>query len=62
MKRFSTFVLGSLLAWGLLLPLATAAGLPLILSATVDYTSKTLTITGQNFGSNPVVTLDNVNF
>lgn len=30
-----------------------AAGLPLIISATVDYTHNTLTINGQNFGSYP---------
>jgi hypothetical protein len=41
---------------------AQAAGLPLITSATVDYTHSTLTITGQNFGSNPAVTLDNLSF
>lgn len=39
---------------------ARAAGLPLILSATVDYTQKTLTITGQNFGSDPTITLDSL--
>jgi len=33
-------------------------GLPLVDSATVNYTQKTLTITGQNFGSSPTVTLD----
>ncbi len=41
---------------------AQAAGLPLITSATVDYTHSTLTITGQNFGSSPAVTLDNLSF
>jgi hypothetical protein len=35
-----------------------AIGLPLVISATVDYTHNTLTIGGQNFGSNPTVTLD----
>jgi microcystin-dependent protein len=39
-----------------------AAGLPLVISATVDYTHNTLTITGQNFGSGPAVTLDNLSF
>jgi hypothetical protein len=37
---------------------ARAAGLPLIISATVDCAHNTLTITGQNFGSNPNITLD----
>jgi hypothetical protein len=39
-----------------------AAGLPLIGSATVDYSHNTLTISGQNFGSNPAVTLDSLVF
>ena len=39
-----------------------AAGLPLVISATVDYTHNTLTINGQNFGSNPTVTLDSLAF
>lgn len=39
-----------------------AAGLPLVISATVDYTHNTLTISGQNFGSNPTVTLDSLAF
>jgi len=39
-----------------------AAGLPLVISATVDYSHNTLTISGQNFGSNPTVTLDSLGF
>ena len=39
-----------------------AIGLPLVISATVDYTHNTLTISGQNFGSNPAVTLDALAF
>jgi hypothetical protein len=39
-----------------------AAGLPLVISATVDYAHNTLTITGQNFGSSPSVTLDSLAF
>jgi len=39
-----------------------AAGLPLVISATVDYTHNTLTIGGQNFGSSPAVTLDSLAF
>jgi hypothetical protein len=41
---------------------ARAAGLPLVISATVDYAHNTLTISGQNFGSNPAVTLDALAF
>jgi hypothetical protein len=41
---------------------AQAAGLPIVISATVDYTHGTLTITGQNFGSSPTVTLDAMTF
>jgi hypothetical protein len=41
---------------------ARAAGLPLVISVTVDYTHNTLTISGQNFGSNPAVTLDSLAF
>jgi hypothetical protein len=43
---------------GLLTSVAQAAGLPLVISATVDYTHNTLTISGQNFGSMPAVKLD----
>jgi hypothetical protein len=39
-----------------------AAGLPLVISATVDYIHGTLTINGQNFGSSPIVTLDALTF
>lgn len=39
-----------------------AAGLPLVISATVDYAHNTLTISGQNFGNNPAVTLDALAF
>jgi hypothetical protein len=41
---------------------AHAAGLPLIISATVNYSQNTLTITGQNFGSSPSVQLDSLTF
>jgi hypothetical protein len=37
-----------------------AAGLPVVISATVDYTHNTLTISGQNFGTIPEVTLDSL--
>ncbi len=41
---------------------AQAAGLPVIISATVNYTQNTLTVTGQNFGSSPIVTLNSTTF
>src|ERR1700685_4161476 len=41
---------------------AQAAGLPLIVSTTVNYTNGTLTINGQNFGSSASVTLDSMSF
>ena len=46
----------------LLSPATRAAGLPLVISATVDYSHNTLTVNGQNFGSNPAVTLDSLAF
>jgi hypothetical protein len=39
-----------------------AIGLPLVISATIDYAHNTLTISGQNFGSTPSVTLDSLAF
>jgi len=47
---------------GLAFSPARAAGLPLIVSTTVNYTQKTLTITGQNFGSAASVTLNSQTF
>ncbi len=41
---------------------AWAAGLPIILNASVDYGHASLTVTGQNFGTNPVVTVGNLQF
>jgi len=38
------------------------AGFPLILSATVDYTHNTMTITGKNFGSSPTIIVGSVTF
>src|SRR5450432_1146460 len=43
-------------------PATQAGGLPLVISATVDYTHNILTISGQNFGSSPTVTLDALAF
>jgi hypothetical protein len=54
--------LGLTTVLGLLTSMAQAAGLPLVISATVDHSRNTLTISGQNFGSNPLVTLDALAF
>src|SRR5947208_5810553 len=35
---------------------------PLVISAMVDYTQKTLTINGQNFGTSPIITVDSLTF
>jgi hypothetical protein len=52
-----------LFTWlGVFSPSTQAAGLPLVISATVDYTHNTLTISGQNFGASPTVTLDALTF
>ena len=39
-----------------------AAGLPIIVSATVNYSAATLTVSGENFGAGPLVTLNNLTF
>jgi len=54
-------ILGSLLLTAVGAP-AQAAGLPVIISTTVDYTHNTLTVNGQNFGSNPAITVDSMKF
>ena len=62
MNRFIGLIAGlivSLCLWG---APAKAGGLPLVISATVDYAHNTLTINGQNFGGNPAVTLDSLAF
>jgi hypothetical protein len=41
---------------------ANAQSLPLVVSATVDYNHRTLTISGKNFGKAPLVTLDAIAF
>ena len=62
MIRILALLLSTLVLAGLAAPSAQAAGLPVIISATVDYTQKTVTISGQNFGSSPTVTLDSMTF
>jgi hypothetical protein len=62
MNRFVSLVAVGIALMGALSPAAQAAGLPLIVSATVDYTHNTLIISGRNFGSAPMVTLDSITF
>jgi len=60
MRVFVTLGLIALLQ--VLTSAAHALGLPLIISATVDYTHNSLTINGQNFGAAPIVKLDALTF
>lgn len=60
MIRIHALLLSTLVLVGLAEPRAQAAGLPIVISATLDYTLKTVTISGQNFGSSPSVTLDSI--
>src|ERR1700733_325602 len=62
MKRFIGFYLGLVGLFGIVTSPAYASGFPLVLNTTVNSSSGTLTINGQNFGSNPVVTLNNASF
>ena len=62
MNRFLCLVAIGIALMGALSSPAQSAGLPLIVSATVDYTHKTLVISGSNFGSAPMVTLDSITF
>jgi hypothetical protein len=62
MTKIFALLLSTLVLTELIAPKAQAAGLPVVISATVDYTHKTVTINGQNFGSSPTVTLDSITF
>src|SRR5690348_4852554 len=62
MKRHRVGLWVGCLTLGLIATQAEAAGLPVVINATVDYTHGTLTINGQNFGSSPTVTVNNLNF
>jgi hypothetical protein len=62
MKRFLAIVLSAALGMAVTPSVTHAAGLPLILNTTVNYTQNTLTVNGQNFGSKPVVMLNNLEF
>src|ERR1700690_1067367 len=60
MKSTLATILCALISFSVVPTAARASGLPLVTNATVDYNHGTLTIGGQNFGSNPVATLNNV--
>jgi hypothetical protein len=62
MNKLLGLIIGLIVSFGVVSSPAPAAGLPLVISATVDYTHNTLTINGQNFGSGPAVTLDALTF
>lgn len=62
MNRFFNFIAAGIALMGILNVPAQAEGLPLIVSATVDYSHQTLTISGKNFGKAPIVTLDSSTF
>jgi hypothetical protein len=62
MKRLIDLIAAVIVLLGLVSSPAQAAGLPLIISATVDYNQGTLTINGLNFGSSPAVTLNSSTF
>ena len=62
MTRIFALLLSTLGLVGVLPLESRAAGLPQIISVTVNYSQKTLTITGQNFGSRPTITLDSTIF
>jgi IPT/TIG domain len=55
---FARVIGAAIAAAGLLSSPIQAAGLPLVISATVNYSQKTLNISGQNFGSSPSVTVN----
>jgi Protein of unknown function (DUF1566)/Collagen triple helix repeat (20 copies)/IPT/TIG domain len=62
MFKFGVLLMAGIMSVALPSSPVSGAGLPLVISATVDYTHATLTINGQNFGSAPNVTLDSLNF
>jgi hypothetical protein len=62
MKRFRGPFLGLIGLFGIVNSPAYASGIPLVLNTTVNSSTATLTINGQNFGSSPVVTLNNSSF
>ena len=59
---FTGVTAGAIALLGLLASPTQAAGLPLVINATVNYSQKTLSISGQNFGGSPSVTLNSMSF
>jgi hypothetical protein len=62
MNKLQGFVAGLMATVGLMSSPAHAAGLPVVISTTVDSANNMLTINGQNFGSNPLITLGSLKF
>ena len=62
MNRLKGFIACLVATVGLVSGPAHAAGFPVVISTTVDSAHNILTINGQNFGSNPVITLGSLKF
>src|SRR5439155_375264 len=58
----SAMLISSFLTLAVGTPAQATTPAPFVISATVDYTHNTLTITGQNFGSSPTITVDSLTF
>ena len=58
----SAMLISAFLALATSTPAQATTPPPLVISVTVDYTHSTLTITGQNFGSSPTITVDSLTF
>src|SRR5437762_3089789 len=58
----SAMLISSFLTLAVSTPAQATTPAPFVISATVDYTHNTLTITGQNFGSSPTITVDSLTF
>jgi hypothetical protein len=62
MNKFYSLIAMAIALMGAVSTPAKAQSFPLVVSATVDYNHKTLTISGKNFGKSPIVTLDAIAF
>jgi Collagen triple helix repeat (20 copies) len=62
MNKFFGLVAMAVVFMGAMSAPANAQSFPLVVSATVDYHHRTLTISGKNFGKSPLVTLDAIAF
>jgi pSer/pThr/pTyr-binding forkhead associated (FHA) protein len=62
MNKFFGLVAMAIALMGAMSAPANAQSFPLVVSATVDYHHRTLTISGKNFGKSPLVTLDAIAF